>query len=145
MKLIALQGDKSTLSDIDQFLLKLMRIPNLKSKLDLLLTVYEFPLQVGRPGPVSCCHTRIQFEELQPEINIVLKACQELVDSKRLEEVMHYVLSIGNYVNGGTPKGGCHGFMLKSLPKLADARGLLDKGILGSSHVAQERTKTRRC
>ena len=27
--------------------MKLMKIPNLKAKLDLLMTVYEFPLQVN--------------------------------------------------------------------------------------------------
>ena len=66
----------------------------------------------------------MQFEELQPEVSIALDTCRELINSKRFETVLHYVLSIGNYVNGGTPKGGCHGFMLKSLPKLADARGM---------------------
>ncbi len=40
------QGDKSELSDLDQFLLGLMQVPNLKTRLDLLLTVYELPLQV---------------------------------------------------------------------------------------------------
>ena len=57
-------------------------------------------------------------------MSIALDTCRELINSKRFETVLHYVLSIGNYVNGGTPKGGCHGFMLKSLPKLADARGM---------------------
>ncbi len=36
---------------------------------------------------------------------------------------MQYVLSIGNYLNGGTPKGGAHGVLFKSLVKLLDARG----------------------
>ena len=101
-------GDKSQLSDIDQFLMRLMEIPNLKARLDLLLTVHEFPLQ---------------FEDLAPEIELTLNACKQLLKCPKFEDVLHYVLSIGNYVNGGTNKGACHGFQLKSLVKLADARG----------------------
>ena len=44
--ILSFQGDKNALSNIDQFIMKLMKIPNLKAKLDLLMTVYEFPLQV---------------------------------------------------------------------------------------------------
>jgi hypothetical protein len=38
------QGDKGQLSDIDQFLMKLMLVPELKSRLDLLLTIHEVRL-----------------------------------------------------------------------------------------------------
>jgi hypothetical protein len=101
-------GDKSQLSEIDQFLMRFMEVPNLKARLDLMLTIHEFPLQ---------------FEELAPEIELTLKACKEMLNNKKLESVLHVALSIGNYVNGGTAKGACHGFQLKTLPKMADARG----------------------
>jgi len=101
-------GDKTQLSEIDQFLMRLMEVPNLKARLDLMLTIHEFPLQ---------------FEELAPEIDVTLKACKEMLDNKKLESVLHVALSIGNYVNGGTAKGACHGFQLKTLPKMGDARG----------------------
>lgn len=74
------KGDKSLLSSIDQFLMKLMDIPNFKERLDLLLWVYEFPAQ---------------FEELKPEVELALAACKEMDKSKKLEGAMHYVLSIG--------------------------------------------------
>eukprot|EP00730_Choanoeca_flexa_P004949 TRINITY_DN11846_c5_g1_i1.p1 TRINITY_DN11846_c5_g1~~TRINITY_DN11846_c5_g1_i1.p1 ORF type:complete len:1636 (+),score=587.46 TRINITY_DN11846_c5_g1_i1:537-4910(+) len=101
-------GDKSQLSDIDQFLMKLMEVPNLKKRLDLLLTIHEFPSQ---------------FEELAPEISIALKACRQMNESRKLEKLMHHALSIGNYINGSTAKGGAHGFMLKSLPKMGESKG----------------------
>lgn len=109
------QGDKRLLSDIDQFLMKLMEVNDLRSRLDLLLWMHEFPAQ---------------FTELEPEIVLALDACGELLDSKRFKEVCVYCLSIGNYVNGGTPKGGAHGIYVKSLPKMSDSRGVDKKTTL---------------
>lgn len=102
------KGDKTVLSDIDQFLMKMMEIPNFKSRLDLLLKIHEFPLQ---------------FDELAPETALGLRACKELRDSTGFEQVLLCILSVGNYVNGNTPKGAAHGIALQSLTKLSDARG----------------------
>ena len=44
-------------------------------------------------------------------------------DSHGLRRLLRYTLGIGNYMNGGTPKGAAHGIMLKSLTKLIDSRG----------------------
>jgi len=102
------KGDKSLLSDIDQFLMSLIAIPDLRIKLDLLLTIHELPLQ---------------FDDLQPSIDAASDAVVELMSSKRLEQVLLYGLSIGNHINGGSKKGGQHGVLLKSFPKMADTRG----------------------
>eukprot|EP00911_Craspedida_sp_UC1_P003024 UC1_evm6s2203 len=101
-------GNKAQLSKIDQWLMELMKVPNLKQRLDLLNVIHEFPHQ---------------FEELAPEVAGALTALRQLKSSKRLRRVMHYCLSIGNYINGGTNKGGAHGMMLKSLQKMGDTRG----------------------
>lgn len=102
------KGDKTQLSDIDQFIMKLMEIPLLKMRLDLLMMVHDLPLQ---------------FDELLPAIDLSVDAVNEVLNSKRLEQVMLYGLSIGNHVNGGTKKGGQHGIALKSFPKFADTKG----------------------
>lgn len=102
------KGDKSQLSDLDQFLMALIEIPNLNAKLNLQLWIHEFPLQ---------------FDELQPAIALALKATDEILTSKRLEQVLLYGLSVGNHVNGGTAKGGKHGVSLKSFPKFSDSKG----------------------
>jgi len=52
-----------------------------------------------------------------------LAAVNELNNSRRFEAVLTYVLSIGNYCNAGGNKGGQHGVLLKTLPKLTDTRG----------------------
>jgi hypothetical protein len=102
------KGDKSQLTDLDQFLMKMMEIPNLKARLDLLLWIQEFPLQ---------------FAEVKPSVTNGLNAVNELMSSKRFDQVMQYVLSIGNYCNAGGNKGGKHGILLKTLAKLSDTRG----------------------
>jgi hypothetical protein len=102
------QGDKRQLSDIDQFLMAMMSIRELRVRLDLLLWIYEFPAQL---------------QELEPEIALAKGAVSDLLSSDRFRTVFNYVLSLGNYVNGGTAKGAAHGVHLKCLSKLADARG----------------------
>lgn len=102
------KGDKSLLSDLDQFLMKLMLIPNLKQRLDLVLWIHEFPTQ---------------FAEIKPAVTTGLNAVNQLKNSKRFDLVLQYVLAIGNYCNAGSSKGGKHGILLKTLPKLSDTRG----------------------
>ena len=102
------RGDKTILSDLDQFLMKLMEVPNMKQRLDLLIWIHEFPLQ---------------FDEVKPAVHTGLSAVNELNTGRRFETVLSYVLSIGNYCNAGGAKGGQHGVLLKTLPKLSDTRG----------------------
>eukprot|EP00040_Diaphanoeca_grandis_P033013 m.201182 g.201182 ORF g.201182 m.201182 type:complete len:1357 (+) comp32792_c0_seq1:68-4138(+) len=102
------KGDKSQLSDLDQFLMRLIEIPHLKLKLDLLRMIHELPAQ---------------FDGLQPSIATCMGAVDELLTSKKLEQVLLYGLSIGNHVNGGTSKGGKHGVLIRSFAKMANTRG----------------------
>jgi hypothetical protein len=51
-------------------------------------------------------------------VSSVLQTCTEVIHSKKFQTVMEYVLAIGNYLNGGTSRGGAHGFQISSLPKV---------------------------
>ena len=102
------KGPKEELPKTDHFMIRLCEIPDLNTRLDLLLFILEFPLQ---------------YEELSPTVSSVLKTCTEILHSKKFQTVMEYVLAIGNYLNGGTSRGGAHGFQISSLPKLVDTRG----------------------
>ncbi|CAH3194613.1 unnamed protein product, partial [Porites evermanni] len=102
------KDDPSSLVPEDQFMMKLCEIKDLEKRLDLLLVVMEFPGQ---------------FEDLAPNVNNLLQACQELYNSKNFLLVLEYVLSIGNILNSGSNRGAAYGFRLHSLPKLADIRG----------------------
>ncbi|XP_065828547.1 uncharacterized protein [Oscarella lobularis] len=101
------EGNKSLLSHSDQFMMKLCDLPSLSLRLELLLTIREFP---------------VQFEELLPSISTALGACNELATDANFCAVLEYALSIGNYLNGGTARGCAYGVKLNSLPKLADTR-----------------------
>lgn len=68
------KGDKAKLSEIDQFLMKLMEIENLEKKLNLQMWLTEFPIQVG---------------ELVPSIALAMKAVKELKNSKRFKKVCY--------------------------------------------------------
>ncbi|EDO29773.1 predicted protein, partial [Nematostella vectensis] len=86
----------------DRFMLKLCEIPDLDKRLDLLLVIMEFPCQ---------------YDDLAPAVKGLLEACHELYCSKKFPVVLEYILAIGNYINGGTNRGGAYGLRLTSLPK----------------------------
>ena len=44
-------------------------------------------------------------------------ACTELYECKEFAQVLAFVLSIGNYLNAGTKRGGAYGFQLSTLVK----------------------------
>jgi hypothetical protein len=101
-------GDKTQLTLADTFLLKLIEVPMLSMRLDLVFTIREFP---------------VNMDEFQPTLELAWTACHELDKSEEFLEVLRYVLAIGNYLNAGTPKGNAYGFQLKYLPKLMEFRG----------------------
>jgi hypothetical protein len=101
-------GEKAELPLADTFLLKLIEVPMLAMRLDLLFTIREFP---------------VNMEEFKPTLDLAWKACHELDESEEFLEVLGCVLAVGNYLNAGTPKGNAYGFQLKYLPKLIDFRG----------------------
>ena len=101
------QGSAATLPLVDRFMLKLCHIPNLSRKIDILLTITEVPNQ---------------FHDIQPSVVSLLEACVALEKSKRFERLLEYILTIGNYLNGGTTRGGAHGFKMNSLTKLVNVK-----------------------
>ena len=51
-------------------------------------------------------------------VSTVLETCNEIINSKKFRTVMEYILAVGNYLNGGTSRGGAHGFKISSLTKV---------------------------
>ena len=47
-----------------------------------------------------------------------------LLNDDRLVQFLEVVLAVGNYMNGGTNRGGIFGFKLSSILKLIDVRGV---------------------
>ncbi|ORY82802.1 actin-binding FH2 [Neocallimastix californiae] len=60
--------------------------------------------------------------DLDKDINTVLNAIQELKDSEHLPKLLELILTIGNFMNGETIKGGAYGFKISSINKLNDIK-----------------------
>ena len=116
------QGNEADLSLVDRFMLKLCHIPNLSKKLDILLTIMEVPSQ---------------YDDIQPSVISMLEACMTLEKSSNFEKLLEYILTVGNYLNGGTTRGGAYGFKISSLGKLVNVRSCDKKHSLLSFVVQQ--------
>ncbi|KAJ5074159.1 protein diaphanous [Anaeramoeba ignava] len=53
----------------------------------------------------------------------VIAACKEIQESEKFSAVLSTILAVGNYMNGGTHKGGAYGFRVSTLVKLNQIRG----------------------
>ena len=101
------KGDISKLTDVDKFMIKLCNIPNLGSRLDILLTMRELPDEI---------------ENMQVSLQNLMDACLCLHENKHFIRLLEYVLALGNYMNSGTSRGAAYGFKLSVLNKLIDIR-----------------------
>lgn len=69
---------------------------------------------------------KLRFEEyvsdLKPAIVAATTACEEIRKSKKLADILRYVLLIGNVLNSGSNRGGAYGFEISFLPKLVTTK-----------------------
>eukprot|EP00178_Gracilaria_changii_P016702 TRINITY_DN47_c0_g1_i1.p1 TRINITY_DN47_c0_g1~~TRINITY_DN47_c0_g1_i1.p1 ORF type:complete len:1419 (-),score=334.02 TRINITY_DN47_c0_g1_i1:1246-5502(-) len=61
-------------------------------------------------------------EEIRTSLTDVITASKEVLNSKRLQQVLAMVLAIGNFLNAGTAKGSARGFKLEALTKLTEIK-----------------------
>ncbi|KAL6221556.1 hypothetical protein ACLB2K_004952 [Fragaria x ananassa] len=106
------KGDKEKLGKCEQFLLELMKVPRVESK----LRVFSFKIQFSS-----------QVSDLRKSLNVVNSAAEEIRNSVKLKRVMQTILSLGNALNQGTARGAAIGFRLDSLLKLIDTRARNNK------------------
>jgi inverted formin-2 len=59
---------------------------------------------------------------LEPNINAMLDASEDLMNNKSLQEVLYMVVVAGNFLNSGGYAGNAAGVKLSSLQKLTDIR-----------------------
>ncbi|KAJ8606325.1 hypothetical protein CTAYLR_010374 [Chrysophaeum taylorii] len=60
---------------------------------------------------------------LEAAVSDVERACFAAVESVELGIALSACLAVGNYVNGGTPRGGAEGFSLATLARVATTKG----------------------
>ncbi|XP_061375781.1 formin-like protein 13, partial [Gastrolobium bilobum] len=105
-------GEKEKLGRCEQFLLELMKVPRVESK----LRVFSFRIQF---------HS--QVSDLKNSLNVVNAIAEEIRNSFKLKRIMQTILSLGNALNQGTTRGSAIGFRLDSLLKLTETRARNNK------------------
>lgn len=96
-------GDLEMLTMEDRFLYELTNVPRLTTRMKCVMTKHTFEKEAL---------------EIKRKLIAVREACTEIEKSKPLKTLLEIVLAIGNYLNGGTPRGAAWGFKLDSLEKL---------------------------
>eukprot|EP01113_Clastostelium_recurvatum_P026943 TRINITY_DN3238_c1_g1_i2.p1 TRINITY_DN3238_c1_g1~~TRINITY_DN3238_c1_g1_i2.p1 ORF type:complete len:1213 (+),score=334.15 TRINITY_DN3238_c1_g1_i2:42-3641(+) len=99
--------DLASLAKPEQFLLCMSGIPRLAGKLVSLAVKLGFPALIG---------------EFEPSIATINLACAQIRNSNKFATLLQVVLKLGNFMNGGTPRGGAYGFRLESMQELAEVR-----------------------
>ncbi|KAJ6234457.1 protein diaphanous [Anaeramoeba flamelloides] len=100
-------GDKELLGDCEKFYLELIKIPRLQQRIKLFIFKLSFKEIVT---------------DLQPSLKKLLQATQQIKTNKDFKKFLQFVLKFGNYLNGGTNRGGISGFKLRTLIKLKDTK-----------------------
>eukprot|EP00833_Pecoramyces_ruminatium_P017470 jgi/Orpsp1_1/1191502/evm.model.d7180000086404.2 len=108
----ATDEETKELNKAEMFLLNLLRIPKCFERLKAIQYKSQFNERVN---------------DLKPDILIVINACKELKHSPKLSKLLEIILSIGNYMNGDSFRGGAFGFNIDLLTKLQDIKSTDNK------------------
>ncbi|EQC42260.1 hypothetical protein SDRG_01094, partial [Saprolegnia diclina VS20] len=102
-------GPLEVLGAVEKFFLEMLTIPRYTQR-------------------IKCFKFYMQFEhrvlDIQAQIDTLSAATDQVADSTRLTKILETVLAIGNYMNGGTARGGAYGFKLEALGKLHTIRSV---------------------
>ncbi|OQR92872.1 formin-homology 2 domain-containing protein [Achlya hypogyna] len=102
-------GPVEVLGAVEKFFLEMLTIPRYTQR-------------------IKCFKFYMQFEhrvlDIQAQIDTLTAATDQVADSTRLRMILETVLAIGNYMNGGTARGGAYGFKLEALGKLHTIRSI---------------------
>ena len=104
----AFQGDiMEELAVCDQFVLIISGIAAFKERIKAIIFQYNY---------------LSDYMIVMEEINRVFKVFKFMKEDKNLKRLLEIILALGNYMNGGSFRGGAFGFTLASLTKLADTK-----------------------
>ncbi|XP_076130939.1 FH2 domain containing 3 [Alosa pseudoharengus] len=106
-KLLAFEGTLSHLTEADQFMVRLIKLPGYEERIQSLVLLEEF-------FPI--------MDDLRRLIAVMTAAAKELLESDDLQSIIRLVLKVGNYMNEGCYTGSAIGFKMGSLLRLADTK-----------------------
>ncbi|XP_043566142.1 uncharacterized protein LOC122560035 isoform X1 [Chiloscyllium plagiosum] len=102
------KGSPADLHIVDQYMMEMCNVSCLSHRLDLILSIREFPETI---------------DDLLPLITQKIRACTQLLESTLFVVVLEYLLAIGNFLNTHAGKKEAKGFCLSSLTKVVQLRG----------------------
>lgn len=108
-------GDIEILGRVEKFFLQIIDIPRYTLRLDCFIFMRKFQLLISE---AYCQH------------DILNRAIDQVENSNSLKKILEIVLALGNYLNGGTPRGGVYGFKLDGLQKLSTVKSVDNKQTL---------------
>ncbi|CAL1261437.1 unnamed protein product [Larinioides sclopetarius] len=115
-------GDRPKLGNAEKFLLQLIELPNYKLRCEGMLLKEEFTSNMAY---------------LEPAIESIESAVEELKHCRALHEILYMLLVAGNFLNSGGYAGDAAGFKMMSLLKIAETRAN-KPGMNLIHYVAQE-------
>lgn len=101
------EGDRSKLGNAEKFYQLLSELPGYEIRIDGMLLKDDF---------------RVAMDSLKPNVEVMITACNKLLNSSSLKGFLRYVLHAGNFINAGGFAGNALGFKVASLNKLMDTR-----------------------
>jgi len=100
-------GDVNALGNTEKFFRCISSIPRIQRRLEFMLFKQQF---------------RSLYDGFKANIDSVSTALNQIKNSKNLKKVLMITLAFGNYLNGGTPKGGAWGYKLNTLNRLQGSK-----------------------
>jgi len=107
--------EKESWDSPEEYILKLVQIPKYSLRLQLWSFLNGFEANYNR---LASAETECR------------DAGEWLKNSPRLEKLLATILSVGNYLNGGTARGRADGFDMETLSKLQDLKGVGQRTLL---------------
>lgn len=96
-------GDRRMLGKAERFFLELAEVPRLAQRFHCLIYKGQFS---------------DRFDAVDSTVSNLLHALQALRDSENFRRMLAIILAVGNYLNGGTFRGGAEGFTLSQISDL---------------------------
>ncbi|XP_072618580.1 inverted formin-2 isoform X3 [Vulpes vulpes] len=118
--------ERTKLANADQFYLLLLAIPCYQLRVECMLL---------------CEGTAVVLDMVQPKAQLVLAACNSLLNSHRLPVFCQLILKIGNFLNYGSHTGDADGFKIQTLLKLTETKSQQSRVTL-LHHVLEEAEKS---
>eukprot|EP00339_Tiarina_fusa_P000898 CAMPEP_0117015036 /NCGR_PEP_ID=MMETSP0472-20121206/12086_1 /TAXON_ID=693140 ORGANISM="Tiarina fusus, Strain LIS" /NCGR_SAMPLE_ID=MMETSP0472 /ASSEMBLY_ACC=CAM_ASM_000603 /LENGTH=981 /DNA_ID=CAMNT_0004718743 /DNA_START=178 /DNA_END=3124 /DNA_ORIENTATION=+ len=105
-------GDVELLGKAEKFFLEMIKIKALRPRLNALHSKQGF---------------NNKMEVARTAVLVMLDAVKEIKQTTKLPRMLELVLAIGNFLNGGTFRGGAYGFKLETLVKITEVRAADNK------------------